>query len=370
MQPRRSRQAVASAAHSCLCRSAIALAAVSALLPATRRAGLREAWSSSARPAVATTFAPAPAVSVCAREGRLPATVPCGTPSALVCGGKEHSCEPVNGALVEDELIAEAMWPGLNLASGSASEEVVDPGRGRHLIGMWLRGSRTRARSSGDLGFECADRPAARSCAPGELAAAGLVGLGKQDLSVALGERAVVDQLNRIIGEVEQTDGVREVAPAAAEPACEARRGDVQFVEQRGDRAGLLDHAEVLASDVLDQCQLDRPRPVDWPRDERRDRQASSELGGAPAPLARDQLVPAGRSGLDDDRLHTPRSRIESARAASDASSRCLRGWAGFGWMACSAMSRRGPLALSDASARAMWHLSPATGSSIRSVRL
>src|ERR1035437_1451457 len=129
MQPRRSRQAVASAAHSCLCRSAIALAAESALLPATRRAGLREAWSSSARPAGATTFAPAPAVSVRAREGRLPATVPCGTASALVTGGTEHSCEPINGALVEDELIAEAMWAGLDLASRGLSEQVVDPGR-------------------------------------------------------------------------------------------------------------------------------------------------------------------------------------------------------------------------------------------------
>ena len=55
--------------------------------------------------------------------------MPCGTASALVTGGTEHSCEPINGALVEDELIAEAMWAGLDLASRGLSEQVVEPGR-------------------------------------------------------------------------------------------------------------------------------------------------------------------------------------------------------------------------------------------------
>lgn len=123
--------------------------------------------------------------------------------SSLVTDGNEHACEPVDGDLVEDKLITETMWAGIDLASSGASEEVVDPSRGRHLIGMWLRGSRTRARSSCDLGFECADRPAARSRAPSELTAAAVVGFGQQDLSVPLGERTTVDQIDRFVWEVE-----------------------------------------------------------------------------------------------------------------------------------------------------------------------
>jgi hypothetical protein len=126
-----------------VCIAAILHAVASALVSATRRAGLPDALSSSARPpAVALTCTPAPAVSVSLREERLLATVPCGTASALIIGGKEHSCQPVSGVLIEDELIAQAMWPGVNLASRSTSEEVVDPGRDRHLIGTWLPGSR------------------------------------------------------------------------------------------------------------------------------------------------------------------------------------------------------------------------------------
>jgi hypothetical protein len=51
---------------------------------------------------------------------------------------------------------------------------------------------------------------------------------------------------------------VGRVAATAAKPARKIRRCEVQFVEERSDRPSLLDHAEVLASDVLDQCQLDR----------------------------------------------------------------------------------------------------------------
>jgi hypothetical protein len=57
---------------------------------------------------------------------------------------------------------------------------------------------------------------------------------------VALGELAGIDQLDRLIWEVEQADSVGEVAATAAQPARETRRCDVQFVQQRGDRPGLL----------------------------------------------------------------------------------------------------------------------------------
>jgi hypothetical protein len=46
-------------------------------------------------------------------------------------------------------------------------------------------------------------------CALGELASAMVVWLGQQRLSVALGERTVAEQMDRLVGEFEQPDGVR-----------------------------------------------------------------------------------------------------------------------------------------------------------------
>ena len=183
------------------------------------------------------------------------------------------------------------MWAGLDLASGSASEEVVEPGGCRHLIGMRLGGLRTGSQSSRDLGFERANRPAGFNSARGEFTTSAMIRLGQQRLPVALRQCAGVDQLDRFVGEVEQADGVREVAAAAAEPPREDRRGDAELVEERRDRASFLDDTEVLSGDVLDQRELDGVTRFDGLGDERRDRRDAGDLRGAPAPLAGDQLV-------------------------------------------------------------------------------
>ena len=73
-----------------------------------------------------------------------------------------------------------------------------------------------------------------------------MVGLGQQYLSVALGQRPIVDKVDCLVGEIQQPDRVREVAAAAAEPARKIRRCDVQFVEQRGNRPGLLTGGRAL----------------------------------------------------------------------------------------------------------------------------
>ena len=91
----------------------------------------------------------------------------------------------------------------------------------------------------------------------GELTSAVVVGFGEQRLAVTLREPTAVDQLDRLVGQLEQPDGVGEVAAASPEPACEVGPGDVEVVEQRGDRAGLLDDGEVGAGDVLDQRELE-----------------------------------------------------------------------------------------------------------------
>ena len=48
-------------------------------------------------------------------------------------------------------------------------------------------------------------------------------------------------------------------ALTAPDPPCEDRTGHAQVVEQDRERPGLLDRAQVLADDVLDQRELQRP---------------------------------------------------------------------------------------------------------------
>ncbi len=125
------------------------------------------------------------------------------------------------------------------------------------------------------------------SGAPGEVAAAAVVGLREERLAVAFRQRAGIDQFDRFVGEVEQPDGVREVAATATKPPRERRRGDVELVEQQRGRASLFDHVEVLAGDVLDQRELNRLARAEWLGDERRNRRDADDLGGPPATLAR-----------------------------------------------------------------------------------
>jgi hypothetical protein len=81
---------------------------------------------------------------------------------------------------------------------------------------MRLGGLRPRLRSSRDLGLERANRPACVDCATGQGAPAAVVRLGQQRLAVALGQCGGVDHLDRFVGEVEQAQGVRQIAGASA----------------------------------------------------------------------------------------------------------------------------------------------------------
>ena len=110
---------------------------------------------------------------------------------------------------------------------------------------------------------------------------------------MALGQRARVDQVDRLVGKVEQADGVRDVGSAPAEPSRQRRGGQLEIVEQDGDRPGFFDRREVLADDVLDQRDLERVGSVERGVDQRRDRRVARLLRGAPAALAGDDLEPA-----------------------------------------------------------------------------
>ena len=79
-----------------------------------------------------------------------------------------------------------------------------------------------------------------------------MVGFGQQRLAMPLTRRAAINQLDCLVGQVEQTDGVGEVRVASAESFREFSRPDVEVVEQDGDGSGFFDRGEVLADDILD----------------------------------------------------------------------------------------------------------------------
>ncbi len=86
-----------------------------------------------------------------------PGSVPRHTASPLGASRLEKLGQPIDGVLVEDELIAKAVRACVDLASGCPSKEVVELGGGGDLIGMRLRGWAARLSSSRDLGLERAD---------------------------------------------------------------------------------------------------------------------------------------------------------------------------------------------------------------------
>ena len=86
-----------------------------------------------------------------------------------------------------------------------------------------------------DFGFEVPHGPAHVGGALSELASAVVVGLTEERLAVALRELSAVDQLDCLVGQLEEPDGVGKVAAASPEPACEVGAGDVEVVEERGD---------------------------------------------------------------------------------------------------------------------------------------
>ena len=157
-----------------------------------------------------------------------------------------------------------------------------------------------------DLALERANRPAAFRRRRASRTPAMVVGLGQQHLAVALGQRAGVDQLDRFVGKIKQTDRVRDVGPAAAEAAS---RGPAlvmpQVVEQRRERPGLLDRARssrttfsISASSSDPACPARRrPAPGSSPR--RRSRRRASGALRRPA-RSRSAHRP------DDDRLKHP----------------------------------------------------------------
>ena len=109
------------------------------------------------------------------------------------------------------------MWPCANVGSDRSVDRILQSLRGRGVVWVWRPLAR-RAGAAADLCLECADGPALIGCASCEDPAASVVGFGEQRLSVTLGQYAGVDQLDRLVWQVEQADGMRDVGSASPQP--------------------------------------------------------------------------------------------------------------------------------------------------------
>src|SRR6185295_10211996 len=148
-----------------------------------------------------------------------------------------------------------------------------------------------------------ANRPTAAGGVAGEAAADVVAVSAEQGLAMALAELAGLQQLERLVGKVEQADQIGDRRPATADTAIELLLGEAELIDQGGAGASLVDRIEVLAHHVLDQRHL-QPLGQLLVTDHRRDLLQAGGLSRAPASFAGDQLVAAVGEGAYEEGLH------------------------------------------------------------------
>ena len=158
---------------------------------------------------------------------------------------------------------------------------------------------------------------------------------------MAGGELAVGDQPLDRRRELEQPQGVGDRRAALAHPPGQVVVGELEVLDELLVGGRLLERVEVLAVEVLDQGLLERGR--------RRSRPATiAGIVCSPARLAarqrRSPAISSKRSspvGRTRTGWSTPSSRTDAVSAARRSSSKCRRGWCGFGttWLTGSSRS-------------------------------
>ena len=200
--------------------------------------------------------------------------------------------------------------------------------RGR-LAPAW-RGARSRAPTS-----PRGDRVAGEAAA--DVVALGACRIARPwpSLSSPVGE-----QLEHVVGQVEQPDQVRDRGPAAAEPPRELLLREPELLDQRRAGARLVDRVEVLAGHVLDQRRL-QPLGLVLVADDRR----APSRGRPPGPRAsgaRRRSARSGRRRAGGRSAAGPlRPRRSTRRGVEiDSGSKRVRGWSGLGRISSTGTSR------------------------------
>ena len=152
---------------------------------------------------------------------------------------------------------------------------------------------------------------------------------------MALGQLAGREQLEHLVGQVEQPQQVGDRDARAPDAPADLLAREAELLDEQRAGARLLDRVEVLAGHVLDQRELERLGVAVRAHD-RGDPVEPGHLRRAPAPLAGDQLVraarrragraPAGarraRAASPPARRATPRRSPAAAAAGSARSAR------------------------------------------------
>src|SRR5438270_2507249 len=99
--------------------------------------------------------------------------------------------------------------------------------------------------------LELAHGPAPVHSVARKLAALVVIASKEQRTAVPLAQLLTFDQLERLVGQLEQADQVRDRYAAAADPQAHLFAGQSQLLDERGAAARLLHWIEVLASHVL-----------------------------------------------------------------------------------------------------------------------
>ena len=160
---------------------------------------------------------------------------------------------------------------------------------------------------------------------PREPAAFRVVRRHQQRAAVTLGERPGLDQHERLVGQLEQSEQVGDRDAGTTHAAADVLTRQPELLDEHRHGAGGFERVEVLARHVLDQCELERLGVVVRP-DQRRHGLEAGELRRPPAALARDQLVGAARARAHEDGLQHPLAFSDEASATSGSSLNVRRG--------------------------------------------
>ena len=105
--------------------------------------------------------------------------------------------------MIQQQLVPAAVRAGLYGDAQRSADGVFEGGCCRDVVGVWGGSRRPGLSAADDFSFEVPDGPIAVGGAVSELPSAVVVGFAEKRLAVALGEPSAVDQLDRLVGEIE-----------------------------------------------------------------------------------------------------------------------------------------------------------------------
>ena len=164
----------------------------------------------------------------------------------------------------------------------------------------------------------------------GELLLERAVGRAEQRAGVAHRSVPLLEEPLDRRRELQEPQGVRDRGAALADPGRDVVVGEREVLDELLVGRRLLERVELLALDVLDDRLLRAST-----RRRRRGRSPGSSGARPGAPRASGARPRSARTPSPTGRTRTgwstPTSRIDSASGASASSSKCSRGWCGFG---------------------------------------